>query len=144
MENLKIQLRRVRYSTVLMELLPHTSTNDTPEYAEQIKEKTEMSITASKSDSEPSVFLIVFSLSIKTKVSDIEALAMSIKAVAEFKLNDTVDDEFMASAFAKVNAPAIAFPYIRTFISNLTLNAGYSPIILPSFNFVSLAKAHDL
>lgn len=144
MENLKIQLRRVRYSTVLMELLPHTSTNDTPEYSEQVKEKTEMSITASKSDSEPSVFLIVFSLSIKTKVSDIEALAMSIKAVAEFKLNDTVDDEFMASAFAKVNAPAIAFPYIRTFISNLTLNAGYSPIILPSFNFVSLAKAHDL
>jgi preprotein translocase subunit SecB len=35
------------------------------------------------------------------------------------------------------NAPAIAFPYLRSFISTLTLNAGYILAVLLSINFVN-------
>ena len=51
-----------------------------------------------------------------------------------------VDEKFKQSDFLTINAPAIAFPYVRSYISNLTLQSGFSPIILPSVNFVKLAK----
>lgn len=63
------------------------------------------------------------------------ALDLSIEATAVFESDKEVDDEFLGSGFAKVNAPAIAFPYLRSFISTFTLNAGYTPVILPSVNF---------
>ena len=55
-----------------------------------------------------------------------------------FQVDQIVDEEFKQSDFIKVNAPAIAFPYVRSYISNLTLQSGFAPIILPSVNFVTL------
>ena len=47
-----------------------------------------------------------------------------------------IDMEILDSnMFFKHSAPAILFPYIRAFISNFTLNAGFKPLILPSINF---------
>ena len=39
-----------------------------------------------------------------------------------------------------INAPAIAFPYLRSFLSILTMQAGYPPVMIPSVNFVEFAK----
>ncbi|MFB5944247.1 protein-export chaperone SecB [Albibacterium profundi] len=69
-----------------------------------------------------------------------QGFRLHITAIAHFESDEKLTHEFLNSDFTKVNAPAIAFPYVRTFISNLTLNAGYSPVYLPSFNFVSLAE----
>lgn len=67
--------------------------------------------------------------------------SLSIKALYEFKLLDgIVDDSFKASSFPKVNAPAIAFPYLRALISTITLQAGLGPVMLPSINFNKLAE----
>lgn len=63
---------------------------------------------------------------------------LKIEAIAIFKSDIEITPEFLGGTFAKINAPAISFPYLRAFISTLTLNAGYSPIILPAFNFNSL------
>ena len=57
-----------------------------------------------------------------------------------FELDVPIDDKFKKSDFVKINAPAIAFPYVRSYISNLTLQSGFSPVILPSVNFVQLAQ----
>ncbi len=65
---------------------------------------------------------------------------LKIKAVAHFSTIDAIDDGFKQSPFIRINAPAIAFPYIRTFISNLTLNSGFDAIILPTFNFIQMAE----
>lgn len=46
-----------------------------------------------------------------------------IVAIGSFELND-VDDEKMRTSFVNMNAPAIMFPYIRSFISTLTSNLG--------------------
>ena len=63
-----------------------------------------------------------------------------VKATAHFETSEKVSADFENSPFARINAPAIAFPYVRAFISNFTLNSGYNPVLLPSFNFVEMAK----
>lgn len=55
-----------------------------------------------------------------------------------FKTSEEITEEFKNADFPKINAPAIAFPFLRVLISNFTLNAGYSPIVLPTLNFVEL------
>lgn len=82
-----------------------------------------------------------FTITFNIKLEDEgKTFFLSLLAVAEFETNIDLNQEFKDSPFAKINAPAIAFPYIRTFISNFTLNSGISPIILPSFNFVKIAE----
>lgn len=55
-------------------------------------------------------------------------------------MDDVITEEFKLSSFPRINAPAIAFPFLRAFVSNLTLQAGMKPVILPSINFVELDK----
>ncbi len=66
-----------------------------------------------------------------------------MKATAHFESTEKIPIDFVTSPFARINAPAIAFPYIRTFISNFTLNIGYNPVMLPSFNFVEMTKERN-
>jgi len=39
-----------------------------------------------------------------------------------------------------VNCPAIIFPYLREYVSDLTKRAGFPPLFLPPFNFVDAYK----
>ena len=55
----------------------------------------------------------------------------------DVKLNDETID---TNPLFKNSAPAILFPYIRAFISNFTLNAGFRPLILPAINFHTARK----
>lgn len=59
-----------------------------------------------------------------------------------FQSSEQLGPEFKTSDWGKVNAPAIAFPFIRAFISTVTLNAGYSPVILPSYNFTKFKASN--
>ena len=59
-----------------------------------------------------------------------------------FESDNVIDEKFKNGTFPKVNAPAIAFPYLRAYISNLTMQSGYEPLLLPSINFVELDKVH--
>ncbi|MCF2496124.1 protein-export chaperone SecB [Dyadobacter chenhuakuii] len=81
-------------------------------------------------------FAIKFNVFFGAPDKDIE---IKVEATAHFQTDSIIDDEFKESTFITINAPAIAFPYLRAFISNLTLNSGYRPLILPSFNFMALA-----
>lgn len=66
----------------------------------------------------------------------------SIKAEMRFffETDAPITGEFKNSSFPTVNAPAIAFPYLRSFLSVVTMQAGYPPVMLPSINFVEFAK----
>lgn len=57
-----------------------------------------------------------------------------------FTTDAVVTEDFLNGEFANQNAPAIAFPYVRAYISNVTLQSGFHPVILPSVNFVRLYK----
>jgi len=54
-----------------------------------------------------------------------------------FETQNVIEPEFLNSNFCKINAPAIAFPMIRAFITTMSANAGIPAIILPSINFAA-------
>lgn len=55
-----------------------------------------------------------------------------VRAVAHFRLEGEIDAE-TKKAFINANAPAISFPYIRSFVSLLSVNLGcINPIMLPT------------
>jgi preprotein translocase subunit SecB len=87
------------------------------------------------SEEDSNIFGVVFNVGIKDRKFD-----LAIKAVYWFTLDDKITEEFKLSPFPKINAPAIAFPYLRAFISNLTLQSGIDPVILPSLNFIKIAE----
>lgn len=101
------------------------------------KLETSLSVGSSFSDDNENIFNIIFNIMLQSKSKEFK---LKLKAIAHFSTPDLIDDNFKNSPFIEVNAPAIAFPYVRSFISNLTLNSGFDPIILPSFNFVQIAE----
>ncbi len=80
-------------------------------------------------------FDLLFEVVIKDKYFD-----MNLAMLAIFELDDEITEQFKVSDFPKINAPAIAFPYLRALISNITLQAGFMPVMLPSINFVEFSK----
>ena len=66
-----------------------------------------------------------------------KSYSLIVKTLAFFECDEAYDDDFSKSTFFRMNAPAIAYPYVRSFISTLTLNAGIPPLILPTYNFVN-------
>ena len=75
-------------------------------------------------------YFILFKGVFENEIFDLE-----IEFVAIFGTSEAIDDNFKKSTFVKINSPAIAFPYLRSFVSTLTLNAGLPPLILPAYNF---------
>ncbi len=82
--------------------------------------------------SKPRDFIIEFFVNLKAEQ---EVFIIEVKADALFRTNKDIDSEFMKSHFATQNAPAIAFPFIRSFIATLTGNSGIPVVMLPSVNF---------
>lgn len=68
---------------------------------------------------EPKHFKIIQEVNVLVK----DTFRISLVAIGNFELND-IQDEAMRKNFINLNAPAIMFPYIRSFISTLTANLG--------------------
>ncbi|HRG74601.1 MAG TPA: protein-export chaperone SecB, partial [Leptospiraceae bacterium] len=81
-------------------------------------------------------FAIIFDI----EISNPERYNMQIKYDAIFQADTDLTDEFKESHFVTANAPAIAFPFLRSFVSTLIVNAGHGSLILPSINFTNYKK----
>ncbi len=86
-------------------------------------------------ESNANVFGISFNIQLQNP-----SYHLSVQYIAWFQTATPIDEVFKNSDFPIVNAPAIAYPYLRAFIANLTLNAGYEPVNLPSINFTALKQ----
>ncbi len=64
---------------------------------------------------------------------------VNIQCNAIFEFEDTINFNDIPSYFYR-NSIAIIFPYIRAFISTVTLQANIPPIILPTMNLSSLEE----
>jgi preprotein translocase subunit SecB len=85
----------------------------------------------------PNVFAKVFQLNLViNNISLKEIINFNVEFHTVFQCSENINEEFLNSEFSKISAPAIGFPYLRAFVSNLSIQAGLSPIILPSINFV--------
>lgn len=79
-----------------------------------------------------------FTVNLTLKVNDeTNKLMIELNAIAYFLSEDIIDESFKESHYVQINAPAIVFPYLRAYISNLTIGAGFNPIVLPTLNFNS-------
>ena len=87
-------------------------------------------------ESDDKVFYVTFTVGISSP----RGFKLDVKYLATFTTSEPIDEKFKSSQFPIVNAPAIAYPYLRSFISNLTLSASYEPVILPTINFQALAN----
>ena len=68
-----------------------------------------------------------------------EDFEVKVKCNAEFQFNGPIGfDEI--PAFFYPNSIAIVFPYVRAFVSTLTLQANVQPILLPTINLSSLQE----
>jgi len=126
---MKIKLDHVQFT----EITYNVSTFDL-DITEELESSFEMSLLFSEES--PNYFCVVFELN----MSKDDVFELSLKANAHFTTDKNISKSEQSSPLLKINAPAIAFPYLRTFVSNLTLNSGYNPIILPTFNFVQMAQ----
>ena len=85
------------------------------------------------------IFIVEFIADLKHKENP-EVFNLNAQFVAVFQTAQEIDNEFKNSPFAKINAPAIAFPFLRSFVAGFITNAGYNPIIMPSINFAALTS----
>jgi preprotein translocase subunit SecB len=56
---------------------------------------------------------------------------------------DKLPTQKVLKQFAKINCPAIVFPYVRETIADLTRRAGFSPLHISPVNFIEMAKQID-
>jgi|CXWL01.1.fsa_nt_gi preprotein translocase subunit SecB len=85
-------------------------------------------------------FIVILEYSMMLKE---EGFSLSTNYVAYFETDEDIGEDFQKSHFPLVNAPAIAYPFLRSFISTLTVNAGYGAILIPTVNFQALAKERN-
>lgn len=88
------------------------------------------------SDNEENRFIVKFEIEVKSE----HGYTLDLEYVAEFETDESISTEFKNSHFPIVNAPAIAYPYLRSFVSLVTMNSGYETLILPTINFQALAN----
>lgn len=84
----------------------------------------------------PRMFIIKFNVSIYSSVG----YELYVEYIAFFEADEDITEEFHSSNFVTINAPAIAYPFLRSFISTITLNAGYDAVLIPTINFQALAQ----
>lgn len=106
---------------------------------EELSDTLRFKYKASFPEENPRQFIITFDFELYSESK------FTLKLVHDFffETDTDLDDSFRKGHYTKVNAPAIAYPYLRAFVSTLLLNAGLEAINLPAVNFVELAKAMD-
>jgi preprotein translocase subunit SecB len=105
---------------------------------DEVAKKDDFSFSLSNgfTEEESTSFFILFDLAITSE----QGYKLEISYEASFSTDAPISSDFKESAFPIVNAPAIAYPYLRSFISLVTLNSGYEPLILPTINFQAMAN----
>lgn len=81
------------------------------------------------------MFILTLNVLVKDKKSSLE-VKMTVIGKFEYETNDIQE----LVPYLGFNAPAIMFPYIRAYITNITALGGMSPIILPTLNMESVGK----
>ena len=105
-----------------------------------LETKFELDYLISYDTTENNIFSVVFNIEIVQK----EGLQLKTEFITWFRTSEIINEQFKKSDFPTINAPAIAFPFLRSFISVVSLNAGYSAILLPSINFIQLSEKRNI
>ncbi len=81
----------------------------------------------------------IFLVTIKAELSEADSFILQTVFLAEFSMEGVESKEkFISSPFPYVNAPAIAYPFFRSFVANTLVNSGLKVKYLPAVNFQAL------
>ena len=82
-----------------------------------------------------------YALSFDTIVNckETDTIIVEVSCIAQFSFKDKIKFEEIPDFFYP-NSLAILFPYIRAFVSTLSLQANSSPMILPTMNLMGLTE----
>ena len=81
-----------------------------------------------------------FQIDLHVKISEAsERFIAEIHMVSIFAFNKEIDREILEN-FIYVNAPAIIFPYVRTYISGITALSGMETIHIPPVNMIGIGE----
>lgn len=81
-----------------------------------------------------------YQLQLITYIKDKEdTINIEIDIVAFFSFDSQIERDQLNKMFF-INAPAIVFPYLRSYITTLTVLSGIDPVILPTLNLSGIGK----
>ena len=130
MKEASFSLRSYKFNHVLLDMV-----NINPDIILDIDIKPSGKFLQEKSE-----FLLSFEFIAKSE----DKIVIDINCMACYYLNGINKIDEIPQYFYS-NIIAILFPYVRAFISNLSLQANYKPIVLPTMNLSNLKddlKAH--
>ena len=73
------------------------------------------------------------------KCEETDTIIVEVSCIAQFSFMDRIKFEEIPDFFYP-NSLAILFPYIRAFVSTLSLQANSSPMILPTVNLMGVTE----
>ena len=81
-----------------------------------------------------------YQLNLTTFIKDKEdTINIEVYVVSFFVFDNQIEKNQLEKLFY-MNAPAIIFPYLRSYITTLTVLSGIDPVILPTLNLSALGK----
>lgn len=105
---------------------------------EDDERKFDLDFNVTYDDKDETIFNVIFFLTLV----DPQKFILRIEYASTFKADGELNEGFKESHFPYVNAPAIAFPFLRSFVSLITLHSGYDAVILPSVNFTKFTNSN--
>ena len=103
----------------------------------ELKDDFKLSFINKYSEEDENSFVVAFSLSISSEEED---FVLEIEYLGFFSTDEPISEGFKESHFPSMNAPAIAYPFLRSFINTVTVNSNLNPVILPTINFQELVR----
>src|SRR5689334_7925107 len=79
----------------------------------------------------------MFQVIFEVKINSVPDALMNFRAIYNviFKCEKDITPDFFASPLIQINATAIAFPFVRSYVATVTANSGIPAIYLPALNF---------
>jgi preprotein translocase subunit SecB len=88
---------------------------------------------------EENILSVYLKLTYSAGVGDSKEITAYVNMVGVFDIENIGD--IPTEQFAKINAPAIIFPFVREHLSSLSTKSGINPILLQPVNFVKRNEA---
>ena len=83
------------------------------------------------SDNNPNLFRTILIITI---VGNDNSFNLQVQSLGNFEIIGSIPNKVREN-YLHISSPSIIYPYLRAYISNVTLQAGMQPIIIPPMNF---------
>lgn len=80
----------------------------------------------------------IFKLFMNLDIHGEDKLSILLESEATFSYKG--DDRQKLCNFMGVNAPAVLYPYLRSYVTMITVNAGLQPLVLPTLNLTEIGR----